>query len=98
MRRGAPAASGHPAPKKIPFYRRKDDPSPASGSAALASDGAVTGTVTGTGTGAAMGAAGAEQTGLCAGAGSSRGIPRKERRLISFTRSEKAAADRKSVV
>ena len=50
MRRGAPAASGHPAPKKIPFYRRKDDPSPASGSAALASDGAVTGT----GTGAAM--------------------------------------------
>ena len=87
MRRGAPAYGERPAPKKISFYRRMEAPFSASGSAALASSaGTVTGTVTGTGTGAA------EYAGLCAGAGSSRGIPRKERRLISFTRSEKAAA------
>ena len=75
LRRGAPAYGERPAPKKISFYRRMEAPFSASGSAAVASGGAVTGTGTGAGTGAA------EYAGLCAGAGSSRGIPRKERRF-----------------
>ena len=46
--------------------------------------------------GTVTGAAAAEQAGSGAGAGSSRGIPRKERRLISFTRSEKATPGRRA--